>query len=118
MKIRSSFNLGEEDVRKYVDRRGLKSAEKADAKPYTKAWVSPVFHSRFVFPVRANPPPLPSSLKSSHAPPALPPCPLPQAQKARTPDGAKKQNPQGVACAMLLGCLLLIAYSLPYSYYH
>jgi len=37
-KIRSFFNLGkEDDVRKYVVRREVKSAKKADAKPYTKA---------------------------------------------------------------------------------
>ncbi|KAG6844004.1 hypothetical protein H0H87_010808 [Tephrocybe sp. NHM501043] len=39
-KIRSFFNLGkEDDVRKYVVRREVKSAKKEDAKPYTKAWV-------------------------------------------------------------------------------
>jgi small subunit ribosomal protein S6e len=37
-KIRSFFNLRkEDDVRKYVVRREVKSAKKADAKPYTKA---------------------------------------------------------------------------------
>ncbi|KAF9460189.1 ribosomal protein S6e-domain-containing protein [Collybia nuda] len=37
-KIRSFFNLGkEDDVRKYVVRREVKSAKKEDAKPYTKA---------------------------------------------------------------------------------
>ncbi|KAG6855683.1 hypothetical protein H0H87_012141 [Tephrocybe sp. NHM501043] len=38
MKIRSFFNLGkEDDVRKYVVRREVKSMKKEDAKPYTKA---------------------------------------------------------------------------------
>ncbi|KAF5378728.1 hypothetical protein D9615_006879 [Tricholomella constricta] len=37
-KIRRFFNLGkEDDVRKYVVRREVKSAKKEDAKPYTKA---------------------------------------------------------------------------------
>jgi len=37
-KIRKFFNLGkEDDVRKYVIRREVKSAKKEDAKPYTKA---------------------------------------------------------------------------------
>ncbi|KAG6842645.1 hypothetical protein H0H87_009122 [Tephrocybe sp. NHM501043] len=37
-KIRSFFNLGkEDDVRKYVVRREVKSMKKEDAKPYTKA---------------------------------------------------------------------------------
>lgn len=37
-KIKSFFNLGkEDDVRKYVVRREVKSAKKEDAKPYTKA---------------------------------------------------------------------------------
>jgi len=37
-KIRKFFNLGkEDDVRKYVVRREVKSAKKEDAKPYTKA---------------------------------------------------------------------------------
>ncbi|KAF7974018.1 hypothetical protein HWV62_12805 [Athelia sp. TMB] len=37
-KIRRFFNLSkEDDVRKYVVRREVKSAKKADAKPYTKA---------------------------------------------------------------------------------
>lgn len=37
-RIRSFFNLGkDDDVRKYVVRREVKSAKKADAKPYTKA---------------------------------------------------------------------------------
>jgi small subunit ribosomal protein S6e len=37
-KIRSFFNLEkEEDVRKYVVRREVKSAKKPDAKLYTKA---------------------------------------------------------------------------------
>ncbi|KAG5650121.1 hypothetical protein H0H81_000608 [Sphagnurus paluster] len=37
-KIRSFFNLAkEDDVRKYVVRREVKSAKKEDAKPYTKA---------------------------------------------------------------------------------
>lgn len=37
-KIRKFFNLGkEDDVRKYVVRREVKSSKKEDAKPYTKA---------------------------------------------------------------------------------
>lgn len=37
-KIRKFFNLSkEDDVRKYVVRREVKSAKKEDAKPYTKA---------------------------------------------------------------------------------
>ncbi|KAG6827213.1 hypothetical protein H0H87_005309 [Tephrocybe sp. NHM501043] len=37
-KIRSFFNLGkEDDVRKYIVSREVKSAKKEDAKPYTKA---------------------------------------------------------------------------------
>jgi ribosomal protein S6E (S10) len=40
-KIRKFFNLGkEDDVRKYVVRREVKSSKKEDAKPYTKAYVS------------------------------------------------------------------------------
>lgn len=39
-KIRKFFNLSKkDDVRKYVVRREVKSAKKADAKPYTKAYV-------------------------------------------------------------------------------
>ena len=39
-KIRKFFNLSkEDDVRKYVIRREVKSAKKEDAKPYTKACV-------------------------------------------------------------------------------
>jgi small subunit ribosomal protein S6e len=39
-KIRKFFNLGkEDDVRKYVVRREVKSTKKEDAKPYTKAYV-------------------------------------------------------------------------------
>jgi len=39
-KIRKFFNLGkEDDVRKYVVRREVKSMKKEDAKPYTKAYV-------------------------------------------------------------------------------
>ncbi len=39
-KIRKFFNLGkEDDVRKYVIRREVKSQKKPDAKPYTKAYV-------------------------------------------------------------------------------
>jgi small subunit ribosomal protein S6e len=39
-KIRKFFNLGKEDnVRKYVVRREVKSMKKEDAKPYTKAYV-------------------------------------------------------------------------------
>jgi small subunit ribosomal protein S6e len=37
-KIRRFFNLSkEDDVRKYVVRREVKSSKKEDAKPYTKA---------------------------------------------------------------------------------
>jgi small subunit ribosomal protein S6e len=40
-KIRKFFNLSkEDDVRKYVVRREVKSSKKEDAKPYTKAYVS------------------------------------------------------------------------------
>lgn len=40
-KIRRFFNLTkDDDVRKYVVRREVKSAKKEDAKPYTKAYVS------------------------------------------------------------------------------
>ena len=40
-KIRKFFNLSkEDDVRKYVVRREVKSAKKENAKPYTKAYVS------------------------------------------------------------------------------
>jgi len=40
-KIRKFFNLSkEDDVRKYVVRREVKSAKKENAKPYTKACVS------------------------------------------------------------------------------
>jgi small subunit ribosomal protein S6e len=40
-KIRKFFNLTkEDDVRKYVIRREVKSAKNPDAKPYTKAYVS------------------------------------------------------------------------------
>ena len=40
-KIRRFFNLSkEDDVRKYVVRREVKSKKKENAKPYFKAWVS------------------------------------------------------------------------------
>jgi small subunit ribosomal protein S6e len=46
-KIRKFFNLSkEDDVRKYVVRREVKSAKKEDAKPYTKAYVCFVFSRR------------------------------------------------------------------------
>ena len=46
-KIRKFFNLSkEDDVRKYVVRREVKS-KKEDAKPYTKAWVSKFFEILF-----------------------------------------------------------------------
>ena len=44
-KIRKFFNLSkEDDVRKYVVRREVKSAKKENAKPYTKACVYRVWH--------------------------------------------------------------------------
>jgi len=40
-KVRKFFNLSkEDDVRKYVVRREVKSAKKENARPYTKAYVS------------------------------------------------------------------------------
>jgi small subunit ribosomal protein S6e len=45
-KIRKFFNLGkEDDVRKYVVRREVKSSKKEDAKPYTKAYAFSLWFS-------------------------------------------------------------------------
>ena len=92
-KIRKFFNLSkEDDVRKYVVRREVKSAKKENAKPYTKAYVSSsrCVLSRFVdrpaYPHIQSENPAPCH---PPAPPAPPSPPLPQAPPDRAPEGAE-----------------------------
>ena len=86
-KIRRFFNLSkEDDVRKYVVRREVKSTKKENAKPYTKAcvcyYVDAVVYS---FSLQAQNPTI-----GHPTPPSAPsPPPFPQASPDRAPEGAE-----------------------------